>query len=117
KLAQAMAEERSAIARREEGFKRYFEDAPVGIIVVDGAGTVVEANNTFVRMIGRAASAAGAVGGALGAPLGGGALADLVRAEDRPALEAKLAQARDGKDDGTPTTMRFTVEGREVTAA
>jgi two-component system cell cycle sensor histidine kinase/response regulator CckA len=105
KLQQAMDEERSAIARREEGFKRYFEDAPVGILAVDDAGKVAEANTTFMRMIGRTATPVGS------------AFAELVRAEDRAALEAKLAQARDGKDDGTPATIRFAAEGREVTAA
>jgi len=103
--ARAMAEERSALARREEGFKRYFDDAPVGIVLVDGAGRVAEANGTFMRMIGRTATIEGA------------AIAELVRGEDRAALDAKLAQAREGRDDGTPATMRFAAEGREVTAA
>ncbi len=104
--AEAGREQTCALARREESFKRYIEDAPVGVIVVDKSGAIMETNTTFARMLGRGVDATT-----------GQRLIDLVREEDRPALEAKLARARGGEAEDTPASVRFAGDGREASAA
>ncbi|MBL8835741.1 MAG: response regulator [Alphaproteobacteria bacterium] len=106
RLERLVADERSALARREESFKRYIEDAPVGVVVVDMSGAIMETNTTFARMLGRTVDATT-----------GQRLIDLVRDEDRPALEAKLARARGGEAEDTPASVRFAGDGRESSAA
>lgn len=42
------------LRRAEEGFRRFFDYAPVGIVMVDGGGAVVETNSAFNLMTGQA---------------------------------------------------------------
>ena len=40
-----------ALHRSEQRFQRFFEDAPVGIVLLDGAGKVVEANRAWRELV------------------------------------------------------------------
>lgn len=52
---QAMA---TALARSETGFRRFFENAPVGIALIDPDGRLTETNRAFQRLCGAAREAA-----------------------------------------------------------
>lgn len=49
----AEREMRKALQASEDRFQRFFEDAPLGIILVNKDGKVEDCNNEFARMIGR----------------------------------------------------------------
>ncbi|MGE0747721.1 MAG: response regulator [Rhodospirillales bacterium] len=94
-LVRDLDAERAAATRigdSAERFRRYFEDAPVGIVLVDRAGQVVEANPTFAHMVGRA-----------DADLAGTALAACVAREDAGRLAGWLAEATAAA--GKPTAL------------
>ncbi|MGQ0662779.1 MAG: ATP-binding protein [Pseudomonadota bacterium] len=79
-----------ALSRSEQSFRRFFEDAPVGIAHLDAGGRLVELNRVFERMTG------------LGRGEGAGRpVAELVREEDRAGLADRLRGVA-GTSDGTP---------------
>ena len=43
----------AALAQSQRRFQRFFEDAPIGIALVDGKGAVIECNDMMAVMIGR----------------------------------------------------------------
>jgi len=77
----AMAE---ALERSEERFGRFFQEAPIGIVLMNAAGEITECNPTFCHMVG---SQPGEVRRAR--------LSDLVHAEDRPELDRAFPQDRE----------------------
>ena len=87
---------RNALRQAEAHFRRFFDFAPIGIVVLDSAGMVVEANAAFVRLTGSGA---------------GGRLLDLVRAEDRDELVARLAEAHHSEAGMPPLEVRFPAGG------
>jgi two-component system cell cycle sensor histidine kinase/response regulator CckA len=94
-LVRDLDAERKATARISESaerFRRYFEEAPVGIVLVDRAGRIVESNPTFAHLIGRA-----------GTDVDGVALAECVSREDAARLDAWLGEATSGA--GRPPSL------------
>ncbi len=84
------------LGRVEGRLLGFFQEAPVGIALVDPEGRVTECNRTLAALAESDESA-----------LGGVALLDLVAADDRPAVEAALASARapvNGKAPGAAGT-------------
>jgi len=87
-LVRDLDAERAAATRigdSAERFRRYFEEAPVGIVLVDRDGRIVESNPTFAHLTGRA-----------GADVAGAALSSCVAREDADRLAAWLAEATAG---------------------
>jgi two-component system cell cycle sensor histidine kinase/response regulator CckA len=79
---------RDALERSERRFRRFFQQAPIGIALLDADGQVQECNGAFTRLMGVARDA-----------VAGQAMDRLVRAADRPGLRHALAP--DG-GDSTP---------------
>ena len=101
----AMAE---ALAQSERRFQRFFEEAPVGIALLDGVGIITEYNDAvrgLVRVEGDFAP--------------GTSLLDIVTEEDRAAVRAGLELvARDDNDaSGPPIEVRLAGEGETVVCA
>ncbi len=83
------------LRRAEEGFRRFFDYAPVGIVMVDRSGVAVETNPAFQAMTGLA---------------GEGDAADfigLVRESDRNDVEIRLEAARRGEHADAPLEVRL----------
>ena len=83
---------RKALRQAEMHFRRFFDHAPVGIVVVTAEGAIVESNTAFQRFAGAEA---------------GARLVDLVAAEDRVDLAARLQAALTGEDPAGPLEVRF----------
>ncbi len=90
---------RQALRQAEQHFRRFFDFAPIAIIVVDRAGKVLEANEAFRRL----------TGAAPGQPLG-----ELVREDDKIELAARLSAVRHGDSRGQPLEVRFRGAGERV---
>src|SRR5579875_299939 len=95
-----------ALRLSEQRFHRFFEDAPVGIALLDEKARIVECNPTF------------------NAILGGGfengrarLLLDLVAAPDRRDAAARLEAALAGKTDPAPFEVRLEARGKEIVAS
>jgi two-component system cell cycle sensor histidine kinase/response regulator CckA len=94
-----------ALERSEQSFQRFFEDAPVGIVLIDAAGKVTEANRAFQRMV--ALERADTIGRAL---------VDLTAAEHRAELSERLQRTMDGADIGS-AQVHLRRGGRDVVAS
>ena len=79
--------------------RRFFDDSPVGIVVLDSAGLIVDANATFRRMVGEESDLTG-----------GRRLLDFVGSEDSEKLSALLAAPN---AEMTPLSIRLEA-GRRV---
>lgn len=86
--------QRGTLRPVEAEFRRFFDQAPIGILVLDGAGTVREANAAFAMLCGRDDWL-------------GQRLADLVKDEDALALARHLAALRRGEIFGKPLEVRL----------
>jgi PAS domain S-box-containing protein len=84
-LEQRVLERTAALGASEARFRAMFEAAPIGVLTVDAAGIVLQANRSFAAMLGRAASR-----------LVAASLVELVEREDRDALRTGLAAQRAG---------------------
>lgn len=80
-----------ALERSERRFRRFFEEAPVGIALLDGRGRVSECNPAFGQLLGESRQM-----------LAGRSFVDLVRAADRPAVTTALNSADAGERDPPP---------------
>jgi len=83
-----------ALKASELRFQRFFEEAPVGVALLDHELRISEANPTFAALIGHDR-----------AELGGMLFVDLVRAPDRNDVSAKLLAAREAGGGGTPVEV------------
>jgi two-component system cell cycle sensor histidine kinase/response regulator CckA len=90
---------REALERSERRFRRFFEEAPVGIALVDAGGRVQECNPAFARLMN--VNTAGVSGRPLSA---------LVRAGDGDAVARALA----GADDARGTDVHPAGDGETV---
>ena len=96
---QAAAE---ALERSERRFKRFFEEAPVGIAQLDSDGEVTECNKAFLELTG--------VGSA---EVVGRAFLDFVREEGRPTVETAMEQANKGAAPGvSPQAHEIRLSGK-----
>jgi two-component system, cell cycle sensor histidine kinase and response regulator CckA len=94
-----------ALERSEESFQRFFEDAPVGIALLDAAGKVTEANRAFQRMVGLER----------GAVIGRN-LVDLTAADHRAELSERLQRTTAGADIGS-AQVHLNRGGRDIVAS
>jgi len=76
-----------ALERSMERFERFFQEAPVGIALLDSAGGLSECNAAFANLLRRPAQA-----------LLGASLFDLVRPDDRSGIESAFAACGQGGD-------------------
>ena len=93
-----------ALRLSEQRFQRFFEDAPIGIALVDEVGRLAECNQAFLALIG---SEAGNV-------LGRG-MADLIVPAERAMVTERLTAVQGGSDPAAPLEVRLT-GGRELVA-
>ncbi|WP_372398724.1 ATP-binding protein [Azospirillum sp. HJ39] len=93
-----------ALRHSEQRFQRFFEDAPIGIALVDETGQLTECNEAFLALIG---SEAGSV---IDRPM-----PDLIVPAEREAVTARLKAVQGGADPATPLEVRLS-GGRELTA-
>jgi two-component system cell cycle sensor histidine kinase/response regulator CckA len=94
-----------ALERSEESFQRFFEDAPVGIALLDSGGKVTEANRAFQRMVGLERDA-----------VIGRNLVDLTAADHRAELSERLQRTMAGADIGS-AQVHLNRAGRDVVAS
>ncbi|MFN4090163.1 MAG: PAS domain-containing protein [Alphaproteobacteria bacterium] len=94
-----------ALRASELRFQRFFEEAPVGVALLDHELRISEANPTFAALIGRERS-----------ELGRMPFVDLVRAAERMDLAAKLAAAASGRNAGTPIEVPLAGGGERAWA-
>jgi two-component system cell cycle sensor histidine kinase/response regulator CckA len=94
-----------ALERSEQSFQRFFEDAPVGIVLIDSTGKVTEANRAFQRMV------ALERGETIGRTL-----VDLTAAEHRAELSERLQRTVEGADIG-PAQVHLRRGGRDAVAS
>ena len=78
----------------EQRFHRLFEDAPIGIALLDLQGRLTDCNRMFRDMVGRLPGHAMEEEGGRG--VAGLALADFVASDDRATLAARLAEVASG---------------------
>ena len=74
---------REALQRSEQRFQSFFEDAPIGIALIDDSGKLAECNDAFLTMIGRPSRSI------LGCPL-----AELFSPGERSSVLARLDQSK-----------------------
>ncbi len=97
---------REALQISEQRFQRFFNDAPVGIALLDPEGRVTECNRAFRAMAGDRGEA-----------VVGGLLADLVIEEDRAETAGCLARVLEGGERGETRLEARLAGPRERTAA
>jgi two-component system, cell cycle sensor histidine kinase and response regulator CckA len=85
-----------ALRRSEQRFQRFFEDAPVGVVLTDNEGRLIECNRAFLDLSGADA------GEAQNRPF-----TDCVAEDFRNAITERLAAVRRGEDEGEPLVVRF----------
>ncbi|MFO0998110.1 MAG: PAS domain S-box protein [Alphaproteobacteria bacterium] len=82
-------EMRQALRQTEQRFRSFFEDAPVGIALLDADGKIAECNRPFSTMAGLDRQA-----------IIGSEFSKIVVDSDRPALAQRLGQFKAGTDSG-----------------
>ncbi|WP_377809615.1 ATP-binding protein [Azospirillum sp. A29] len=93
-----------ALRQSEQRFQRFFEDAPIGIALVDETGQLTECNEAFLALIGSE------TGSVINRPM-----ADLIVPAEREAVIARLRAVQGGADPAHPLEVRLS-GGRELTA-
>ena len=96
----------AALRLSEQRFQRFFEDAPVGIALLDEKARIIECNRTFNTMVG------GSFDSLRGRPL-----LELVAPPHREAAEARLGGALAGRADPSPFEVRLMGAAREIVAS
>jgi two-component system cell cycle sensor histidine kinase/response regulator CckA len=96
----------AALRLSEQRFQRFFEDAPVGIALLDEKARIVECNRTFGAM----------VDGSLDS-LRGRPLLELVAPRHREAAETRLSEALAGRADATLFEVRLAGAAHEIVAS
>jgi two-component system cell cycle sensor histidine kinase/response regulator CckA len=85
-----------ALRLSEQRFQRFFEDAPIGIALVDADGRLVGCNRCFVAMIGRPTD-----------DLLGDSIAGLLKADRRGEVMARLTEVARGADQAAPMEVEL----------
>ncbi len=94
----------AALHRSEQRFQRFFEDAPIGIALLDDDGRLSECNRAFLALIGSE------FGSVIGRPM-----ADMIAPAERERATARLRAVLGGEDPAAPLEVRL-LGGRELTA-
>jgi two-component system, cell cycle sensor histidine kinase and response regulator CckA len=87
-----------ALRRADQRFHRFFDAAPIGIVIVDKDGLVRELNTAFGAMLGAAAES-----------FNGRPVTELFEPADRAELQSRLAGVIGGATDRLPVEARLTV--------
>src|SRR5215831_2942438 len=85
-----------ALRSAEQRFQRFFEEAPVGIALIDHAGRLQECNSAFRAMM------AGESGDLIGRQL-----LDFVTEQDRPAVNKRLDDVLAGREKGVALDVKL----------
>jgi len=93
---------REALHRSEQRFQSFFEDAPIGIALIDDSGKLAECNDAFLTMIGRPSRSI------LDCPL-----AELFSPGERSSVLAKLDQSKFGTGMIAPFEVNLRTQGRD----
>jgi two-component system cell cycle sensor histidine kinase/response regulator CckA len=96
----------AALKLSEQRFQRFFEDAPVGIVLLDDQARIIECNGTFNAMVGGSFER-----------LRARPLLELVAPGDRQEAVARLEAALAGKADPSPFEVRLEGVGRDIVAS
>ncbi len=86
----------AALRTSEQRFQRFFEEAPVGIALIDHAGRLEECNTAFRAMVG------GDAGDLIGRQL-----LDFIAEQDRAAVSKRLDSVMAGREQGLPLDLRL----------
>ena len=100
-VARDLSEERmlqERLRRTQEALLRFFDVAPVGIVMVDATGDVVETNPAFRAMTNMAEDAALT-------------FLDLIAQQDRERVRSLMSRARAGEPDMLPLEVRLAAGG------
>ncbi|MDB5367227.1 MAG: hybrid sensor histidine kinase/response regulator [Rhodospirillales bacterium] len=92
-----------ALEQAQRRFERFFDIAPVGILLLDRAGTVTETNLAMTRMLGMP-----------GGGLAGKRLIELLEPKGAGELVTALAEIQDGAERAEPFEVRLVGDGRNV---
>jgi two-component system cell cycle sensor histidine kinase/response regulator CckA len=100
-------EMRQALRDSEDRFRRFFEEAPLGIAIIDAAGKITDSNEVLAEMV-----------DAEPHQLDGVPFIDLVIAEDRHKVDAKFAKAkgRSTKYEPIDISLASRIEGNDNVA-
>ncbi len=96
----------AALRLSEQRFQRFFEDAPVGIALLDETARIVECNRTFNTMVD------GSFDSLRGRPL-----LELVAPRHREIAQARLNGALAGQADPSPFAVRLAGAAHEIVAS
>ena len=91
-----------ALRLSEQRFQRFFEDAPVGIALVDEGGRLAECNHAFLALI-----------GAQGPRVIGRPFAELIEPKERDLVAERLTSVLGGHDPDAPLEVRLSA-GRDL---
>ncbi|EWY37139.1 histidine kinase [Skermanella stibiiresistens SB22] len=86
----------------EQRFQSFFEEAPIGIALIDESGKLAECNQAFLTMVGRPLPSI------MGCPL-----AELFSPVERSTVLARLDEIKSGSDTIAPFEVNLRVLGRE----
>ncbi|WP_247881025.1 PAS domain-containing sensor histidine kinase [Skermanella sp. TT6] len=93
---------REALHLSEQRFQSFFEEAPIGIALIDEGGRLAECNQAFLTMVGRPLRSI------MGCPL-----AELFSAGERSTVVARLEQIKSGSDMIAPFEVNLRAQGRD----
>ncbi len=104
-LARDLSEERALqerLRRTQEALLRFFDVAPVGIVMVDASGDVVETNPAFRAMTGASEDNVRS-------------FFDFIVKDDRERVKNRMARARAGEPDPLPLEVRLAGQAPRIT--
>jgi two-component system cell cycle sensor histidine kinase/response regulator CckA len=90
----------AALRSSEQRFQRFFEDAPIGIALIDHNGRLEECNTAFRAMVGGEAHG-----------LIGHQLLEFIAEQDRPVVNKCLDAVITGREKGIPLDVRLKIQG------
>lgn len=89
---------KTALKQSEDRFQRFFEEAPLGIALVDNRGKVTECNDAFAQMLNKPVH-----------ELLDATLLDLVKESNRTKIESVFAKIRSGQKPDSATEIEIEV--------
>ncbi|HEY1096555.1 MAG TPA: PAS domain S-box protein [Alphaproteobacteria bacterium] len=94
---------KTALKQSEDRFQRFFEEAPLGIALIDNRGQLTECNEEFSQMLDYPVHA-----------LLSKSLFDLIKPDDKPKVEATLEKIRSGQRPESPLEVSFTTRSSNL---
>lgn len=93
---------KTALKQSEDRFQRFFEEAPLGIALVDSRGQITECNDAFGQMLGRPLH-----------ELLGATLMNLVKDSSQSKAEAVFTKVRGGQKPESATEIEFALDAEK----